>query len=258
MLGNPMKAIRFFLLQFFLFSMMMVQSQHRVSDTTVSTMLLQASYSIQFPGKDVSTRFGVNSTVGAVIGYKTSKNWLWNAHLGFIFSDQVNGRDDLLKMISTSNGEVIDGDGTYTSLALFKRGYHFQAKAGKIIPNTGHNPNSGVYIMSGIGYLAHRILIETQFGTAPQLKGDYAKGYDRLRGGFAHSMETGYLLMSNNKILNLSLGFEFIHAYTKSLRDYNFDLMAPDLNSYTDHYYGIRLNWLFPAYKRAPQRYYYF
>lgn len=258
MLAYTMKGIKLILQFVFLLSALLAHSQHRVSDTTVSTMLLQASYSMQFPGKDLTARYGVNSSVGAVIGYKTNKNWLWNAHLGFLFGDQVNGREDLLKMISTSAGEVIDGDGTYTSLALFKRGYHLQAKVGKIIPNTGHNPNSGVYVMTGLGYLAHRILIETQFGTAPQLKGDYVKGYDRLRGGIAHSIETGYLLMSNSKILNLSLGFEFIHAYTRSLRDYNFDLMAPDLNQYTDHYYGLRLNWMFPAYKRAPQKYYYF
>lgn len=235
-----------------------VSSQQRVSDTIVSTLLFQASYAFQIPGKDLTTNFGYNSTIGAVIGYKTNKNWLWNVQANLIFGDQVEGREALLRLISTSTGEVIDGDGTFTSLNLFERGYHFQGKAGKLFPLFGPNPNSGLYVMTGLGYLAHRIHIETQFGTAPQLKGDYAKGYDHMRGGVAHSIEAGYMIMSNERVLNFSLGFEFIHAYTKSLRDYSFDLMARDNQKYKDHYYGIRLNWMIPAYKRAPQKYYYF
>lgn len=233
-------------------------AQRSVKDSIVGSLLIQASYAFQIPGADLTTNFGVNSSMGAVIGYKTNKNWLWNAHLGFIFGDQVKGRDQLFSLIGTQTGEIIDGDGVYTSLALFERGYHLQAKAGKIFPVGGVNPNSGIYIQTGLGFLAHRIRIETQFGTAPQLRGDYAKGYDRMRGGFAHSLEAGYLFMGNSRVLNFSLGLEFVHAYTKPMRDYDFNLMQQDVNSYTDHYYGIRLNWIIPAYKRPMQKYYYF
>lgn len=233
-------------------------SQRSVKDSIVGSLLIQASYALQFPGADLAESYGANSSVGAVIGYKTNRNWLWNVHLGFIFGDQVEGREELFSGISTSTGEIIDGDGVYTSLALFERGYHLQAKAGKIIPFGGINPNSGIFFQTGIGFLTHRIRIETQFGTAPQLKGDYAKGYDRMRGGFAHSIEAGYFFMGNSRVLNFSLGFEFVHAYTRPLRDYDFSLKRADLNKYTDHYYGIRLNWMIPAYKRTTQKYYYF
>lgn len=249
---------KFLLILIVLAAAFQVHAQRRMSDTIVSTYLIQASYAVQFPGKDLTEFFGVNSTIGGVLGYKTNKNWLWNVQGNFIFGDQVSGREKLLRGISTSTGEIIDGNGTFTSLTLFERGFHLQGKAGKIFPVWSPNPNSGIYLMTGIGYLAHRIHIETQFGSTPQLMGDYAKGYDRMRGGFAHSIEAGYLIMSNSRVLNFSLGFEFIHAYTSSLRDYNFDLMGADPSKYTDHYYGIRLNWIFPAYQRAPQKYYYF
>jgi len=235
-----------------------LKAQRRMSDTIVNSFLFQASYGLQFPGKDLANQFGLNSSLGGVVSYKTDKNWIWSAQASFIFGDKVEGREDLLKHISTSEGEVIDGNGTYTSLALFERGYHLQFKASKVFSFSYPNPNSGIYATTGLGYLAHRILIETQFGTAPQLMGDYAKGYDRLRGGFAHSIEAGYIVMSNSRVLNFSLGFEFIQAFTKSLRDYQFDLMQPDNNSYNDHYYGLRLNWIIPAYQRAPQKYYYY
>ena len=43
----------------------------------------------------------------------------------------------------------------------------------------------------------------------------YRYGYDRMRGGFAHSGEFGYMYMSNSRILNFSLSFEFTEAFTK-------------------------------------------
>ena len=243
----------------FTFAISLISSaQQSVKDSVVSTALFQASYAFQLPAGDLRERFGHNSQIAGVIGYKTNKNWLWNAHLGFIFGDQVKGREELLNMISTSTGEVIDGDGTYTSLALFERGFHLQGKAGKLFSTGKPNPNSGFFIQGGLGYLAHRIRIETQFGTAPQLAGDYAKGYDHLRGGFAHSLEAGYLFMGNKRIMNFSAGLEIISAYTRPLRDYSFDLMGRDTRKYTDHYIGLRVNWMIPGYRRAPLKYYYF
>ncbi len=79
-----------------------------------------------------------------------------------------------------------------------------------------------------------------------------------MRGGFALAGEAGYLLMSNSRVLNFSLSLEYVHAWSASMRDYNFELMGPDNTQYSDNYFGIRLSWMIPAYKRAPQAYYYF
>ncbi|MDD3637783.1 MAG: hypothetical protein PHP48_06155 [Bacteroidales bacterium] len=244
----------------FLFSLigMISQAQKRVSDTTVSTVLFQATYAYQIPGGDLTEFFGNNSTIGGGVSYKTDKNWLFGAFGHFIFGDQVNNRAEIFKGISTAEGEVIDGNGLYTSLALFERGFHMQFKAGKLFNVLGPNPNSGIYVQAGLGYLTHRIRIETQFGTAPQLMDDYALGYDRMRGGFAFSGEFGYLLMSNSRLLNLSIALEFTQVSAKSLRDYDFALMRKDDKSYSDQYYGIRISWMIPTYKRAPQDYYYY
>lgn len=249
---------RLFLIPALLIAFLKSEAQQSIADSVVSSLLFQASYAIQLPAGDLAERYGYNSQIAGVIGYKTNKNWLWNAHLGFIFGDQVKGRQELLRMISTSTGEVIDGDGTYTSLALLQRGFHLQAKAGKIFTTRKPNPNSGIYVQGGLGYLAQRIRIETQFGTAPQLAGDYAKGYDHLRGGFAHSIDAGYFFMGNKRTLNFSAGFEWIAAYTRPMREYSFELMRRDTRKYTDHYIGLRINWMIPGYRRAPQKYYYY
>ncbi|MGE4541758.1 MAG: hypothetical protein AB7D35_10890 [Bacteroidales bacterium] len=248
----------FLLIFLFILIGMISQAQKRVSDTTVSTVLFQATYAYQIPGGDLIEFFGNNSTIGGGVSYKTDKNWLFGAFGHFIFGDQVNNRAEIFKGISTAEGEVIDGNGLYTSLALFERGFHMQFKAGKLFNVLGPNPNSGIYVQAGLGYLTHRIRIETQFGTAPQLMDDYALGYDRMRGGFAFSGEFGYLLMSNSRLLNLSIALEFTQVSAKSLRDYDFALMRKDDKSYSDQYYGIRISWMIPTYKRAPQDYYYY
>lgn len=242
----------------FLMLTQLAHAQRNVSDTTVSSLMFQASYALQFPGGDVAEQFGMNSTIGGGIGYKTASNWLFGGYAHFIFGDQVADRKQLLSLVSTEQGEVIDGNGTYTSLALFERGYHLQVKGGKLFPVLSPNPNSGFFVQAGLGYLSHRIRIETQFGTAPQLMGDYAKGYDRMRGGFAYTGEIGYLLMSKARVLNFSLALEYTIANTKSLREYDFDLMRKDDQSYIDSYFGIRINWMIPTYKRAPEKYYYY
>jgi hypothetical protein len=235
-----------------------VKAQLRVSDTTVSTFMFKASYALQIPGGDHTAYFGMNSTIGAGVAYKTDKNWLHTVNGHFIFGDKVNNRSELLKMITTSTGELIDGDGTFASIALFQRGYHFNYQAGKIFNVFAPNPNSGILLQAGAGYLAHYIVIESQFGTAPQIDGDYAKGYDKMRGGFALSGEAGYMLMSNSRVLNFSLSIEYVHAFTRSMRDYSFDTMLKDDNNYTDSYLGFRLSWMIPTYRRAPDKYYYF
>jgi len=232
-------------------------AQRNVSDSAISTFMFHAAYSIQFPSGDLTTYFGINSTIGGGILYKSDRNWINGISGGYIFGDQVKNRAELLSLISTIDGEVIDGDGLNTSLALFERGFHLRLTGGKLFPAFGPNPNSGIIALASVGYLAHHIRIETQFGSAPQLQGDYGKGYDKLRGGFAIGAEAGYLVMSNSRVLNFSATFEVVHARTKSLRDYDFSIQARDNNSYSDTYYGFRLCWHIPTYQRSPQKYYY-
>ncbi|NOU48410.1 MAG: hypothetical protein HOO86_15300 [Bacteroidales bacterium] len=246
------------LIAFSIFCISTGYSQRNISDTTLSSFIFHVAYSFQSPYGDLTEFYGINSTIGGGITYKTDQNWLFATTTNFIFGDQVNNREKILSLGTTSDGEVIDGNGTITSLTFFERGFHVQAKTGKVFNLLAPNPNSGVFVMGGIGYLQHRIRIETQFGTAPQLMGDYAKGYDKLRGGFALTGEAGYLLMSNSRILNFSLSLEVIQAWTKNLRPYDFiEMKYYDDKLFSDTYLGVKIHWMIPTYQRAPDKYYY-
>jgi hypothetical protein len=160
-------------------------------------------------------------------------------------------------MVETESGNIIDGNGTFALYALYERGYSINFRVGKVLKVLRANPNSGLMFMLGAGYLAHRLVIDNQNNTAPQITGDYAKGYDRLTGGLNLNQFIGYFYMGKSRVLNLFGGFEFYQAFTKSQRDYIFDQMQQDNNNYLDLFFGIKVGWMIPIYKRAPDQYYY-
>jgi hypothetical protein len=75
--------------------------------------------------------------------------------------------------------------------------------------------------------------------------------------------------MGRTRILNFYAGLEFYQAFTKSLRDRDFDrliydqatdsykVLGKDNNKYLDLFYGIKIVWMIPINKRAPDKYYY-
>lgn len=237
------------------------KAQKDIKTEKVSTFMFQFTYAYQFAGMDAKTLYGNNNTVGGSLVYKTASNWIFAFNGNFISGNKVNiSRKELFGDILDSNDEIITGDGIYGSYALYERGWHFQGKVGKLFPVLSPNPNSGFFVQGGLGYLLSRI--KTEFGSyaspPPALAGDYPYGYDRMRGGFAWSGEFGYLFMSNTRALNFSLSVEYIQAYTKPKRQWDFNMMCKDPNTYVDQYIGIRAAIYIPTYKRKPAEYYYY
>ena len=232
-------------------------AQVNPNDTTVSAIIPNIAYSFQFPGGDVAERYGNNSTIGGGLFYKSKTNFLISADFNFIFGSDIKNADSILSMVETESGHIIDGNGTYALYALYERGYSINFRVGKIFKALRVNPNSGLMIMVGAGYLTHRLKIDNQNNTAPQISGDYAKGYDRLNGGLNLNQFIGYFYMGKSRVLNFYGGFEFYQAFTKSRRDYVFDQMKKDTNNYLDLFFGIKVAWMIPLYKQAPDQYYY-
>jgi len=236
-----------------------VNAQERSSDSAVSAFIPNFSYAYQFSGGDIAKTFGNNSTIGGGFFYKTKKNFIYSLDVNFIFGNQIAGADQILKFVLNSNGYVIDGNGTLALFAMYERGYTLNFRFGKIFNVLSPNPNSGLMIMGGLGYLTHRLVIDNQYRTAPQISGDYAKGYDRLTAGVNLNQFIGYFFMGKTRVLNFYGGFEFIQGFTKSQRDYVFDLERKDTENKIDLFYGIRVGWMIPFNRRsAPDKYYYY
>ena len=268
------KATLLLLLALTMTTSVIAQTPRNLSKEAIPVTMFQVTYAALFPGLDTKTDFGFSNNIGGSIIYKTEGNWLFTANGNFVFGDKVKGsRIDLLgESITTEYGEVIGGGGLPTSLAFFQRGFLFQAEVGKLFP-IAPNPNSGIFVQAGLGYLRNRIridyMIEAQNDPYP-LMGDYQYGYDRMRGGIALHGEAGYMILSNTRVYNLAVSLEMTYARTKPLRDYDFRVFydengEPHIMGYNDKnkryndlYYGIRVSWMIPTYQRQPDAYYYY
>jgi hypothetical protein len=231
-------------------------AQVSIRDSAIATTMVYATYSYQFPGGDLSKRYGSNSSIGGGLQFKTKSNWILGVEGNYQFGSTVRNQDSLLVTISTPGGYIIDANGRFADIILYERGYSFYGYFGKLFPWIGPNPNSGFTFLLGGGYLQNKLRILNPGNTAPQLWGDYKRGYDKLNGGFALSASAGYLFMSNNRLLNFSLAFEFIQAWTQSKRPVDFDTGKPDPKHLSSQFYGIKATWNIPLYRRAPKEYY--
>ena len=247
----------------------------------IPVAMFQVTYAAQLPAFDTRVNYGFTNTIGGSFIYKTESNWLFTANGNYIFGPKVKGDPNgnmpdrvyiFGEGITTNDGEITGGSGSYTNLALYQRGFHFQGEIGKLFPFKP-NPNSGFFVQLGAGYLRNRIRVDYQtemYNTPYQVTDDYQYGYDRMRGGFACHGEAGYLILSDSRIFNFSVSLEVTYARTRDLRDYDFrvftnpetGVMEPvgrtdPQKRYNDFYYGIRLSWNIPTYQRQPENYYY-
>ena len=131
-------------------------------------------------------------------------------------------------------------------------------KLRKAVENEFMQPNSGIVVNIGAGILEHHIRIENRSNNTPPVLGDYKKGYDGLRNGIALRGFIGYQFLSNKKLVNFYGGVEYTFAWTKSIRNYDFNLRGKDNTLYHDSMIGIRVGWILPVYRHAPEEYYYY
>jgi hypothetical protein len=237
------------------------RAQIDLRDTAIGMAMFYATYSYQLPGGGLKDIYGGNSSIGGGFQYKLRSNWVIGAEGNFLFGGTVKIADSLLRMLETSQGLIIDENGYMAGIQYYERGYSIYGKFGKIFPvypTLAPNKNCGITLMFGGGYLSNHIRLNNPDGTTPQINGDYGKGYDRLNTGIAVNASLGYLFMSNTRLLNFYLGFEFIQAWTKTQRHYAFDKMEYDNTRYSSQFYGFKAAWFIPIYARKPKEFYYY
>lgn len=230
--------------------------QGGLRDTSINIVPVTVSYSFQIPQGELSERFGWNHNIGLSGGIKLKSNYLFALEGTFIFGNNVNDRG-MLRQISTFNGAIVDQEGKMASVLLFERGYTITAYVGKVIPVVGPNPNSGILLKLGGGYMRHKVRIESQNNTLPGLEGEYAKGYDRLTAGPMASAFVGYQHFGNSRIVNFLVGFQMDIGFTRNLRPFNFDTGRSEDGVRFDGLNGLRVGWTLPIYKAPDDRIYF-
>lgn len=232
-----------------------VLGQRNVEDSTIVAKHLALSYARQFPGGDLSSRFGDNNSLGVLFNVKTTKNVMFGLDGTFIFGNEVT-EPGLMSNLLTEDNEIIDNSGHVAKIQIQERGFTLFAVGGKVFDCVGPNPNSGLLVKVGAGFMQHKIRIEHALNRITQLEDEYLKGYDRLTNGLGLSQFVGYYHMDSQRLANFYVGLEAIQGFTQSRRDLNFDTGISDTQPRLDMLFGIRAGWVIHLYSREPQLYY--
>ena len=225
-------------------------------DSIIYFPFIRVSAAIQSPQGDLEENYGVNSNIGLSVGWKNNKNKTFELNYNFIHSENVKNTS-VLDHLTNNQGWIINQYGEENLFLMYHRGGLISLDIGKIYNVIGPNPNSGIFIKGGIGSMYHKIRIENQENLIPQLKKEYLKYYDRLTVGVLLKQYIGYQNMSNNKLVNFTIGIEIIEGFNKGMRDYQIDLMGPYTEDKFDIYFGLRAGWFFPVLRKNPNEFYY-
>lgn len=230
-------------------------AQVSVKDSAISMVMIRPSYALQVPGGDMAKRFGINQSIGMAVSYKTAKGWIFTADGAFLFGTEIN-EPNLFTGLTTSEGTIIGADGYYADVRVFERGYYATLGVGRLFNVAKPNPNCGLIVEGSLGFIQHKILIQDKKNAVPSLKNDYLKGYDRLTNGLVAKEFIGYLYIGNKRLVNFYGGLEAVQGWTAGRRDFNYGSMKADKKARFDLLFGVRIGWIIPLFKEAPEKFY--
>jgi len=206
-------------------------------------LLFAINYSFQRPGGDLSNRFGPSSAIGFNAEVLSNKNWILGVESNLHFGTVVH--EDVLATLRTPEGNIIGSDQSLASVVLRLRGMYSGANIGKLFRISSKYKRSGIRLTLGSGLFQHKIRIQDDNVSVPQIAGEYYKGYDRLTNGIAFKQFIGYEHLSKNRLINFYAGFELLQGFTKSRRDFNFDTMMKDETDRMDLLISFKMGWAF-------------
>lgn len=218
--------------------------------------LFQFQFGGYVPFGDMAELYGPFGSGGISVGRKTKSNFIFGADFNYFFGTQVHDADTRFSELRFENGMVLGNEGEFIDVIVQKRGFAAGFYGGKIFNVFGPNPNSGLEIRLGVNFLEHRTWIESRMADIPPLEGEYRKGYDRKRAGFAAYQFIGYRNFSNSRFANFFVGVDFYQAFTVDYRTYNIDQMEFTDGEYFDFIVGIKAGWVIPIYKQLDERFY--
>jgi hypothetical protein len=230
-------------------------SQYQVRDSILFNPHISILYGHHIPVADMAKRFGKSGSLGLAFDIKDKKSHYWGVQVHYHFGNRVT-EPGLIQNLYTDNGEILDNQGQPSIVYIQQRGWTACVEGGHLFNALGPNLNSGLLATIGLGMMTHKIRIEHQSHEINALNGEYLKGYDRLTAGIMGRAFLGYFYMSNNKLVNIVAGLEWIQGQTKSVRGYNYDTQMMDNDRRSDGYFGLKLGWVLHLYQRAPDKFY--
>ena len=218
--------------------------------------LILFDFSLQKPLPDLSQNFGNNSSIG--LGFLQNKNdFLSVFDINFMFGDNVKD-SNILQLISTENGYLINASGELDEVLLYQRGINSHVMFGKSFRFEKDNL-TGIYLYGGIGYIQHKIRLEHNRTSLPQIEGNYLYGYDKFTNGLSTKVCLDYMYFHKKNSVKFHIGTEFINAFTTIKRKYNFSTMEKfDQSLNLDQLVGVRFGIIIPINRNNESKFHYY
>lgn len=255
-----MRRLKFCLLTTFICTCASVSAQTGLFKSTKlpsrKGFLLGVNGDFDMPGGDMATRFGNSFRIGPSFHYKTTSNWIVGLKFDFISGGKIK-EDSLFNGIRDSENTLFNIDGQRIAVNKFERGYMTGIEIGRIFNISKSVSDNGILVMTGLGFMQHKILIQDKSESILSLRGDYRKGYDRLVNGLYVEQYLGYLYLSNNALINFHIGLDVAVGFNQGRRDYLFDVRRPGNEKRTDILFGIRGGWYLPMFKRKSEEFFF-
>jgi len=233
-----------------------IAQRRSLKDSTVNTVLIGMHYKGSLTAGDMSDRWGFNNQIGLDLTNKFKNNVTVGLNAGFIFGNQLRDSTIFIDLVNDF-GTITGTAGTPADILFLMRGAVGHLSLGYVWNRFGNNPNSGIWLSGGLGYMMHKIRIESLYDNVPQLQGEYKKGYDKLTMGASARQFIGYLYQADFRLIKFYGGVEFIQGITKNIRTYNFDTGGPEDDWRFDMTYGLKVGLVMPISQRTRGQYYY-
>ncbi|MAO71947.1 MAG: hypothetical protein CMD02_05505 [Flavobacteriales bacterium] len=225
-------------------------------DDTFKNKMILFEYSYQVPITNLANDFGNNSSMG--LCYLQNKNdFLLGFDANFMFGGNVRDTT-ILQLISTDDGFLINASGELDEVLLYERGINTHLMTGKSFRFEANNL-TGIYIYGGLGYLQHKIRLESNRTTLPQIEGNYLYGYDKFTNGLSTKICIDYMYFDKKNSIKYHIGTEFINAFTTIKRRYNFAQMEEfDQSLKLDQIVGLRFGIIIPINRNNEAKFHYY
>jgi len=222
-----------------------------------NALIISPYYMAQLPFADMGKRFGLSNQVGLTFMYKMKKNWMIGAEGGFIFGTKLR-ENYVLDKISNANGQFTGQTNDLITVRPNMLGGIFKVQIGKLIPFSKKYPDAGLLLITGIGFLQHKISINVRENILPQLDKTYRKGYDRMSNGPALSQFIGGIFMERRKMYSFYGGIQFDVGFTQNRRAFDFYEMKKLEDKRIDFMIGFKLGWILPIFLQASEKEYFY
>jgi hypothetical protein len=217
-------------------------------------ILVQPTLSVSLPAADLADRFGPCGSIGGMVDFISSNNWLIGAEGAFFFGSKV--KEDPLAILRTPEGDIIGRDQAIAEIFLRQRAWYVSGTLGRLWV-LDEAKRQGIRFSAGAGWTQHKIRTQDDTRTVNQVTGAYAKGYDRLTGGIVLTQFVGWQKLGRLRRSNWLIGFELQQGLTQTRREWDFSEKKKLTGRRLDLRFGLRAAWTLPFYlKKADEIYY--